>query len=137
MGNHFSIILLPTSKCNVNCEYCFEDKTDDRMTLDQLSTVMTKVFDYMEDFLGRHAYFGGAEFTTADIMMHFAIRVAKVLVWIHSEDYPHISAWRSKVESRPAFDRATRAATPGGADAFGLPADVDDPLAAYGPPPRV
>jgi uncharacterized protein len=49
MGNHFSIILLPTNKCNVNCEYCFEDKTDDRMTLDQLSVVMSKVFDYMED----------------------------------------------------------------------------------------
>ena len=49
MGNHFSIILLPTNKCNVNCEYCFEDKTDDRMTLDQLSIVMTKVFDYMDE----------------------------------------------------------------------------------------
>jgi uncharacterized protein len=49
MGNHFSIILLPTNKCNVNCEYCFEDKTDDRMSLDQLSVVMTKVFDYMEE----------------------------------------------------------------------------------------
>src|SRR5215470_7138674 len=49
MGHHFSIILLPTNKCNVNCEYCFEDKTDDRMSLDQLSLVMTKVFDYMEE----------------------------------------------------------------------------------------
>ncbi|HEY6802308.1 MAG TPA: radical SAM protein [Pyrinomonadaceae bacterium] len=49
MGNHFSIILLPTNKCNVNCEYCFEDKTDDRLTLDQLSEVMTKVFDHMEE----------------------------------------------------------------------------------------
>ncbi|PWT92508.1 MAG: SPASM domain-containing protein [Blastocatellia bacterium] len=49
MGNHFSIILLPTNKCNVNCEYCFEDKTDDRMSLDQLSTVMSKVFDYMDE----------------------------------------------------------------------------------------
>ena len=48
MGNHFSIILLPTNKCNVNCEYCFEDKTDDRMSLDQLSLAMTKVFDHME-----------------------------------------------------------------------------------------
>src|SRR5262249_16704315 len=47
MGKHFSIILLPTNKCNVNCEYCFEDKTDDRMTLEQLSVVMDKVLDYM------------------------------------------------------------------------------------------
>ncbi|HKE57465.1 MAG TPA: radical SAM protein [Pyrinomonadaceae bacterium] len=49
MGNHFSIILLPTNKCNVNCEYCFEDKTDDRMTLDQLSLVTNKVLDYMDE----------------------------------------------------------------------------------------
>lgn len=49
MGNHFSIILLPTNKCNVNCEYCFEDKTDDRMSLDQLAVVMRKVFDYMDE----------------------------------------------------------------------------------------
>ena len=48
MGNHFSIILLPTNKCNVNCEYCFEDKTDDRMTLDQLSVVINKALDHME-----------------------------------------------------------------------------------------
>lgn len=48
MGNHFSIILLPTNKCNVNCEYCFEDKTDDRMSLNQLSDVMRKVFDHMD-----------------------------------------------------------------------------------------
>jgi uncharacterized protein len=49
MGNHFSIILLPTNKCNVNCEYCFEDKTNDRMTLEQLDVVIAKVLDYMED----------------------------------------------------------------------------------------
>jgi uncharacterized protein len=49
MGSHFSIILLPTNKCNVNCEYCFEDKTDDRMTLEQLDVVITKVLDYMDE----------------------------------------------------------------------------------------
>jgi radical SAM protein with 4Fe4S-binding SPASM domain len=48
MGNHFSLILLPTNKCNVNCEYCFEDKTADRMTLGQLSVVIHKVLDYMD-----------------------------------------------------------------------------------------
>ena len=49
MGNHFSIILLPINKCNVACEYCFEDKTDDRMSLEQLRLVMTKVFDHMDE----------------------------------------------------------------------------------------
>jgi len=49
MGNHFSIILLPINKCNVACEYCFEDKTDDRMSLDQLRVVLTKVFDHLDE----------------------------------------------------------------------------------------
>jgi hypothetical protein len=35
-GNHFSIILLPTNRRNVNCDYCFENKTGDRLTLDRL-----------------------------------------------------------------------------------------------------
>ena len=42
MKNHLSIIFLPTNKCNVDCEYCFEDKTDDRLTLEQLTTSPTR-----------------------------------------------------------------------------------------------
>lgn len=49
MKNHLSIIFLPTNKCNVNCEYCFEDKTDDRLTLEQLSAVMSRIFDFMDE----------------------------------------------------------------------------------------
>src|SRR5262245_7933880 len=48
IGNHFSLILLPTNKCNVACEYCFEDKTDDFMSLEQLSVVTEKVLAHME-----------------------------------------------------------------------------------------
>ena len=47
MGNHFSIILLPTNRCNVNCDYCFENKTGDRLTLDQLSILIDRVLDHM------------------------------------------------------------------------------------------
>ena len=52
MRNHLSVIFLPTNKCNVNCEYCFEDKTADRMSLDQLSTVIGKT----PGFHGRKQY---------------------------------------------------------------------------------
>src|SRR5258705_12393311 len=47
-GNHFSVILLPTNKCNVNCDYCFEDKTQDNMTMERLSVLIDKVLDQME-----------------------------------------------------------------------------------------
>jgi uncharacterized protein len=49
MRNHLSVIFLPTNKCNVNCEYCFENKTADRMSLDQLSTVTVKLLDFMDE----------------------------------------------------------------------------------------
>lgn len=49
MKNHLSIVFLPTNKCNVNCDYCFEDKTNDRLTLSQLSHITNKVFDFMDD----------------------------------------------------------------------------------------
>ncbi len=49
MRNNLQVIFLPTNKCNVNCEYCFEDKTDDRMTHEQLSAIITKLLDFMAD----------------------------------------------------------------------------------------
>ena len=48
IGRHFSLILLPTNKCNVACEYCFEDKTSDFMSHAQLSIVIEKLLDHME-----------------------------------------------------------------------------------------
>lgn len=48
IGNHFSLILLPTNKCNVACEYCFEDKTNDFMSHERLAIVIDKLLDHME-----------------------------------------------------------------------------------------
>lgn len=79
------------------------------------------VIDYIEDYLGRHRYFGGDEFTLADIMMHWIIRFARLAVWFYIEDHPHISAWRDQVEARPAFVRASEMCTPTGTDVYGLP----------------
>lgn len=48
MSNQLSLILLPTNKCNVACEYCFEEKTADFMTHDQLALTVEKLLDHME-----------------------------------------------------------------------------------------
>ncbi|MET0985670.1 MAG: glutathione S-transferase family protein [Steroidobacteraceae bacterium] len=88
----------------------------------------TAVFGYVDDFLSKHAFFGGAEFTAADIMMEHALRVAKLVVWADTNDYQHIKAWRKRVAARPAYECAARAATPGGADEYGLPIATGHPL---------
>lgn len=47
MKSHLSLVLLSTLQCNAACEYCFEDKTSDRLTLERLREMMCKVLDYM------------------------------------------------------------------------------------------
>lgn len=47
MKSHFSLVLLSTLQCNADCEYCFENKTSDRLTLERLEQMMVKVLDYM------------------------------------------------------------------------------------------
>lgn len=44
----FSIILLPTLRCDADCEYCFEKKTEQQLTLDQLSVVVEKAMEHLE-----------------------------------------------------------------------------------------
>lgn len=91
--------------------------------LDKLEMVGSwGVFEYIEDFLSHHPFLGGAAFTAADIVMHYAIRGAKLVAGVDAADYPHISKWKKAVESRPAYDRAVKVSLPGGSDEFGLPA---------------
>lgn len=47
-GTRFSLILLPTLACNADCDYCFENKTDHSLTLDQLSVILEKVMDFLD-----------------------------------------------------------------------------------------
>ena len=47
-GPRFSIILLPTLLCNADCEYCFENKGDGHLTLDDLAVLVEKVMDFLE-----------------------------------------------------------------------------------------
>jgi uncharacterized protein len=43
----FSLILLPTLQCNADCDYCFEDKTNDRLSLEGLQILIEKVLDHL------------------------------------------------------------------------------------------
>jgi len=48
-GTHLSLILLPTLRCNADCDYCFEVKTNDSLTLDRLALLLERVLDYMDE----------------------------------------------------------------------------------------
>ncbi len=65
---------------------------------------------FADDFLAKHPWFGGSEFTTADIMMVFPISYAIRMNVADPAKYPNIIAWQKKVEDRPAFKRMIAAA---------------------------
>ena len=45
----FSVILLPTSDCNVACEYCFERKEKHRLSTNLLPLLTTRLLDHLEN----------------------------------------------------------------------------------------
>jgi glutathione S-transferase len=72
------------------------------------------VLAFMEDFLSKHPYFGGRAFSAADIMMLFPTNVTEVFNVADLSAYPHIIAWRTNVESRPAYKKMLAVARPDG-----------------------
>lgn len=73
-----------------------------------------QVVQFAEDFLGQHPWFGGAEFSTADIMMVFPLNFAMQLNIVDRTRFPNVNAWRAKIEARPAYQRMLAKARPDG-----------------------
>jgi glutathione S-transferase len=72
------------------------------------------VLKFMDDYLSKHPYFGGADFSAADIMMLFPTNITEAFNVADLAQYPNIVAWRTKVESRPAYKKMLSVARPDG-----------------------
>jgi glutathione S-transferase len=72
------------------------------------------VLAFMEDFLSKHPYFGGAAFSAADIMMVFPTDFTQTLNIADLSAYPHVVAWLAQVEGRPAYKKMLAIARPDG-----------------------
>jgi glutathione S-transferase len=72
------------------------------------------VLKFADDFLSSHPWFGGAEFSAADIMMLFPTNFAGGLNVVDLASYPHVVAWKAKVEARPAYKKMLEIARPDG-----------------------
>jgi len=70
------------------------------------------VLAFMEDYLSKHPYFGGSAFSAADIMMLFPTNLTDAFNVADLSPYPHIIAWRTSVESRPAYKKCWRSPAP-------------------------
>ena len=69
---------------------------------------------FAENYLVDHAWFGGSEFSGADIMMMFPLNVATGLNIVDAAQFPNVAAWKKKAEARPAYQRMLAAARPDG-----------------------
>jgi glutathione S-transferase len=69
---------------------------------------------FAEDYLGKHPWFGGAEFSAADIMMKFPLNAATALNIVDGSRFPNVAAWQSKIEARAAYKRMLAKARPDG-----------------------
>ena len=73
-----------------------------------------RAMKFADNFLATHQYFGGAEFSAADIMMWFPSDYADRIKVADMTLYPHLAAWQDRMEARPAFQRTLAAARPDG-----------------------
>lgn len=72
------------------------------------------VVQFAENQLATHQWFGGAQFSSADIMMLFPLDVATGLNLVDEAKFPNIAAWKERVRARPAYQRMLAAARPDG-----------------------
>ena len=72
------------------------------------------VVQHAENHLSKQPWFGGKEFSTADIMMLFPLNVATSLNIVDVQQFPHVAAWKAKIDQRPAYQRMLAAARPDG-----------------------
>jgi glutathione S-transferase len=82
-------------------------------------TVITKLIEpnvvgalaYMEQHLAKNTWFTGQALSLADFQMSFAVEAA-LTRGTDTTPYPHVRAWRERVNARPAYQRALQRGGP-------------------------
>ena len=67
----------------------------------------------VERQLGETDYFGGARFTTADIMMGFQLTTSRAFNGLSIDDKPNLKAYLQRIGARDGYRRAMAKAEPG------------------------
>jgi glutathione S-transferase len=73
----------------------------------------------VEQRLGEAPFFGGADLTTADIMMVYCLTTSRAFRGLSIDAFPNIKAYLQRIGERPAYQRAMAKAEPGMAPMLG------------------
>jgi glutathione S-transferase len=91
-----------------------------------------RVLHYAENTLAKRTYFAGEQFTAADIMMHFPLKIGAPVATgtpftiatmqdtehAYLDIFPHVKRFLQRMAARPAFQRAMQRTMPAGPPAF-------------------
>ena len=69
------------------------------------------VIQFMEKFISAHPYFGGKNFSAADIMYDIVMIIIDNLQ-VDKASYPNLLQWHERMKARPAYARAMKAGNP-------------------------
>ena len=72
-----------------------------------------RAWEMMEARLGEAPFFGGANLTTADIMLVYCLTTARAFRGTPIDGYPNVQAYLQRIGARPAYQRAMAKAEPG------------------------
>lgn len=103
-----------TLASDVIADYRTARATDGKAPRGETETDGQRAMRYADDHLAKHPWFGGSQFTAADIMMVFPISYAIRMNVADPAKYPRIAEWQQRVEARPAFQRMLAKARPDG-----------------------
>lgn len=66
---------------------------------------VTTAMEFMEAHLIKHLWFAGRDLTLCDFQMSFAVEAA-LSRGADADTYPHLVAYRERINARPAYQRA-------------------------------
>jgi glutathione S-transferase len=72
----------------------------------------TEMLSHIDTELGQRAYFAGAEFSCADIMMEFCFAFLARAKGETFASYPHIADWLQRIHARPAYAKSMQLVGP-------------------------
>ena len=73
---------------------------------------VTNAWSHLENALGEADYFGGSQFTTADIMLGFSLTTARAFNDMSIDHMPNLKAYLQRIGTRDAYQTAMAKAEP-------------------------
>lgn len=111
MNSELNLIMVPTTKCNLSCSHCFEKRSDNVMSTEELKVVINKIYDYslLKNIGKINFYWQGGEVFTLDpswfeemheeVMRIFAKGSIRIRHRLQSNLISYTSKWKPVIEN--------------------------------------